>query len=109
MGVEVACFWMAIVALFLARGDFEICAILTRRAGRPELMLAFSGAGARALQAAFSRSAADEFLVEICRADWVDDYTDNDNAIKKLSSYLEIPRLSLRQALESFGDAFFRR
>jgi type VI secretion system protein ImpM len=109
MGIEVASFWMAIVALFLSRGDFEICAILTRRMCRPELVLAFSGAGARALQAAFSRCAAAEFLVEICNADWVDDYTDNDNAIKKLSSYLEIPRLSLRQALESFGDAFFRR
>ncbi|MBB4012547.1 type VI secretion system-associated protein TagF [Niveibacterium umoris] len=105
----VASWWTAAVAPFLARADFELGALTVTRGGRPELMLSFAGADARTLQALLSPSAAQEYLIDICDAEWVEDYLDNDYAISKLASYLDIPRLSLRQAAATFGEAFLGR
>ncbi|WP_374508889.1 type VI secretion system-associated protein TagF [Niveibacterium sp.] len=104
-----ATWWVAAVAPFLARSDFEVGAFNVHRGGRPELMLSFSGADARALEALLSATAAQEYLINVCDAEWVEDYLDNDYAIRKLASYLDIPRLSLRQAADTFGEAFHGR
>lgn len=105
----VACWWTSAVSLFLARADFEVGAFSVRRNGRPELMLSFAGADARALQALLSPGAAQDYLIDLCEADWVEDYLDNDYAIRKLATYLDMPRLSLRQAADTFSEAFLGR
>lgn len=105
----VASWWAAAVAPFLSRADFEVGAFTVQRGGRPELMLSFAGADARALQALLSPNAARDYLIDVCDAEWVEDYLDNDYAIRKLASYLDIPRLSLRQAADTFSEAFLGR
>ena len=47
-----------------------------------------------------------EVFVDTRRADWVEDFVEQDYAVKKLSSYLKQPGLSLKQARDTFTEAF---
>jgi type VI secretion system protein ImpM len=104
--VRVGALWMGLVAPFLARGDFEIGLFFQRKAEKPTLVVVFDGANAGVLGAMFDSRDENGFLIDICTADWVEDYVDNDFAIKKLSSYLEMPSLSIGQAVDTFREAF---
>ena len=103
---NVGAMWMDMIAPFLSRGEFELGVFAIRRSHRPALILNFNGASPAALRTLLDRDRADGYLINICEADWVEDYVDNDYAIKKLSSYLELPRLSLEQAGHTFREAF---
>ena len=106
MADNVAAMWMSFVAPFLARGNFELGVFFQRRKDKPSLIVVFDGANADALRAMFASGGDNGFLIDISAADWVEDYVENDYAIKKLSSYLEMPPLSIRQATETFREAF---
>jgi type VI secretion system protein ImpM len=106
MAANVGAMWMNFIAPFLARGEFELGIFMQRRSDRPTLVLVFDGANAGALQAMFEGGRESDFLIDIAAADWVEDYVENDYAIKKLSSYLEMPSLSVRQANGTFQEAF---
>jgi len=106
MADSIAALWMDLIAPFLARGDFELGVFFQRRREKPTLIVVFDGANAGALRAMFDSSGDSEFLIDIAAADWVEDYVENDYAIKKLSSYLEMPPLSIRQATETFRETF---
>jgi len=103
---KVGAIWMNLIAPFLARGEFELGVFLQRKRERPTLMVVFDGANAGALRAMFDSGHDSDFLIDIAAADWVEDYVENDYAIKKLSSYLEMPSLSIRQAIGTFQEAF---
>ena len=104
----VASFWLELVVPFLQRGDFEVALFLPRRAGMaaPTLAIGFSGGSAAHLHAVLDPEAADDVFVDPTPADWVEDQVRQDYAMKKLSSYLEQPQLSLRQAMATFREAF---
>lgn len=102
----VSAFWLSLVTPFLARGDHEISLMRSRLAGRQQLIVSFSGASPRALEAIFNPSLAFEANIDLCQAEWVEDYLPGDYALTKLSSYLEHPDLSLSQALITFGEVF---
>lgn len=99
-------FWLSLVTPFLARGDHEISLMRSRLAGRQQLIIGFSGASPRALESVFNPALAFEANIDLCEAEWVEDYIPGDYALTKLSSYLEHPDLSLSQALATFGEVF---
>lgn len=104
----VAALWMDLVAGFLARAAFELVVFAPQSAepGSAVLALGFDGPSARGLQALFDPACRAEVFVDTTQADWVEDYVGQDYGVKKLSSYLEQPTLSLRQAVASFKEAF---
>jgi type VI secretion system protein ImpM len=102
----VAAFWMHLVTPFLARADFELALFITRLAGRPALVLGFSGASAHTLQAIMDPQAGLERHIAFDQLDWVEDQVNDDYAVKKLSTYLAQPDLSLKSALDSVCAAF---
>lgn len=102
----VAAFWMHLITPFLARADFELALFVTRIGKRPSLVLGFSGASAQTLRAIMDPQAAQEHHIDFEHLDWVEEQIDTDYGVKKLSTYLEQPNLSLKSALDSVGAAF---
>lgn len=104
----VATFWLELVTPFLQRGDFEVALFLPRREAdaTQSLAIGFSGGSAAHLHAVLDPGAADEAFVDPTPADWVEDHVRSDYAVKKLSSYLQQPQLSLHQAMATFREAF---
>lgn len=99
-------FWMHLITPFLARADFELSLFVTRLADRPALVLGFSGASARTLQAIADPQVGLEHHIAFDALDWVEDQVGADYAIKKVSTYLDQPSLSLKSACESVHAAF---
>ncbi|MBA3596206.1 MAG: type VI secretion system-associated protein TagF [Methylibium sp.] len=103
----VASFWLQLVTPFLARGDFEVALFLPQRSGvSPTLAIGLSGDSAAHLRAVLDPDAGDEAFLDPTPADWVEEHAHQDYAVKKLSSYLQQPQLSLRQATMTFREAF---
>jgi type VI secretion system protein ImpM len=104
----VATFWLELVTPFLQRGDFEVALFMPRQnaAAAQSLAIGFSGGSAAHLHAVLDPDAADEAFVDPTPADWVEEHAREDYAVKKLSSYLQQPQLSLRQAMATFREAF---
>jgi type VI secretion system protein ImpM len=104
----VATFWLELVVPFLQRGNFEVALFLPRSEGPkpPTLAIGFSGGSAAHLRAILDPVAAQEAFVDPTPADWVEDQVRDDYAVKKLSSYLQQPQLSLGQAMATFREAF---
>lgn len=104
MAIAVATFWMELVIAFLSRIDIELGIFIQLHDRAPTLTLVFDGANYGAFAAMFGND--DGFLIDMRMADWVEDYVRNDFAITKLSSYLEMTDLSLRQGVDTFKEAF---
>ncbi|MDQ1921787.1 type VI secretion system-associated protein TagF [Massilia pseudoviolaceinigra] len=102
----VAAFWMHLITPFLARADFELSLFVARIDQRPALVVGFSGASPQTLQAIMDPTAALERHITFDHLDWVDEQTDTDYAVQKLSTYLAQANLSLKSALESLRAAF---
>jgi type VI secretion system protein ImpM len=103
---QLASFWLSLVAPFLARADHEICFMRTSLAGRPTLLLNLNGVSASSLQSVFNPGLAFESNIDICDAEWAEDYIAGEYPLNKLSSYLNHPDLSLAQALITFSEVF---
>lgn len=102
----VGAFWMHLITPFLMRADFELSLFTTRLGGRPALVLGFSGASALTLQAIMDPQAGLEHHIAFDELDWVEEQVDADYAIKKVSTYLAQPNLSLKSACDSVRAAF---
>lgn len=102
----VGAFWMHLITPFLMRADFELSLFTTRLGGRPTLVLGFSGASALTLQAIMDPQAGLEHHIAFDELDWVEEQADADYAIKKVSTYLAQPNLSLKSACDSVRAAF---
>lgn len=102
----VAAFWMHLITPFLARADFELALFITRLGNRPALVLGFGGASAPTLRAIMDTQAALDRHIDFDELEWVEPQVDADYAIKKLSTYLAQPTLSLTAACSSLHAAF---
>jgi type VI secretion system protein ImpM len=102
----VAAFWMHLITPFLARADFELALFVTTIGDKPAMVLGFSGASAQTLRAIMDPQVALEHHIDFDQLDWVEEQTDSDYAVKKLSTYLAQGNLSLKSALDSVGTAF---
>lgn len=104
----VATFWADLITPFLQRGDLELAIFLPQgpNAGLPALTISFAGGSPSSLYALLDPAAGEELFVDLAQSQWVEDFTQDDYAVKKLSSYLQQPQLSLRQAIATFREAF---
>lgn len=103
----VATFWMDVIARFLARSTYDLTLFLPRGLNhRPCLMVGFSAGAANVLQGLFDPRVTDSVFISLNASPWVEAYVANDYALKKLSSYLLMPQMSLAQVLISFQEAF---
>ncbi|MHA4866243.1 type VI secretion system-associated protein TagF [Duganella sp. PWIR1] len=102
----VAAFWLHMITPFLARADFELALFLTRRREQPVLLVGFSGASPATLHGIMDPQAVPDQQIGFEQLDWVEEQADSDYAVKKLSTYLSQPSLSLKSALESVSAAF---
>lgn len=102
----VAAFWMHLIAPFLARADFELALFIAPLHQRHALVLGFCGASAQTLHAIMDPQAAREHHIAFDDLAWVEEQVGADYAVKKVSTYLSQPNLSLKSALDSFRAAF---
>lgn len=104
----VAAVWCQLITPFLGRGDFELAlfAPSERTAGAAWLSIGFAGGSAATLQAMFDPQRAEHAFVTLLAPEWVEPQIAQDYAMKKLSSYLQQPQLSMRQALSTFNECF---
>ena len=102
----VATFWMHLIVPFLQRADFELALFLTQIHGNPSMVLGFGGASARTLHAVLDPQVGSEQHIAFDSADWIEEQLVADYGLKKLSSYLSLPNLSLKSAHDSFREAF---
>ena len=102
----VASFWLDLISGFAARGDFEVGIFVTANQGGPALVVSFNGASAKTLQGLMDPAVGLEQQVSIVNSDWVEGYVEDSHAIKKLSSYMLQPQLSLYQTGVTFREVF---
>ncbi|WP_394777952.1 type VI secretion system-associated protein TagF [Undibacterium sp.] len=102
----VAAFWMHLITPFLMRADFELALFCTQLQKHPAMVLGFSGASARTLQAILDPQIGEEHHIAFDDTQWVEEQVNADYGLKKLSSYLVQPDLSLKSALDSFRTTF---
>lgn len=102
----VAAFWMHLITPFLARADFELALFMTRLEERPVLLVGFSGASPHTLHGIMDPQAARERMIAFEQLEWVEQQADSDYSVKKLSTYLSQPSLSLKSAHDSVSAAF---
>lgn len=104
----VATFWTDVIARFLTRSPYDFTLFLPRGLNHQHsLMIGFSAGSANVLQGLFDPRVTDSVFISLDVSPWVEDYVANDYALKKLSSYLLMPQISLAQVLMSFQEAFF--
>jgi len=97
--------WLALITPFLARHDFEL-AVFVRSQPQQQLLVGFNGASARTFRALVNPALADEDVVGVLDADWVEDMVDPSYGLRKLSSHLQQPDLPLQMAVDGFLEAF---
>jgi type VI secretion system protein ImpM len=101
----VAAFWLDLVAGFLARAPFEL-AVLLPDGPSPRLVVGFNGADGRTLHAALDPQAAEEQLIRVDDAEWVEEQVAEDYALNRLVSFLDRDELPLRMARKLFAETF---
>lgn len=104
--LHLATLWLDLVTPFFKRGDFEVALFATRWAQRPMLVVGFNGASPATLHTVLTgRPTATDSIV-VTDAQWVEGYAEQDWGVRKLSTYLREPQLSLRQAVATFREVF---
>jgi type VI secretion system protein ImpM len=101
--------WLTLLAPFLARVDFEVLLMWPDVDRQPMLFLGFNGASPHALQAALSPVAGVGNAVSLVASQWVEAHVENEAGLRKLSTYLHEPDLSLGLAAATFREVFFGR
>ena len=102
----VASWWLMLIMGFFTRHVVEFGIFLPVREGLPQMLLGFQGASAAALEAAIDPGVLARHGVTLNELDWVEDEAQADVGLRKLSTYLQDPALSLTQAVRTFQEVF---
>ncbi|MBA4261696.1 MAG: type VI secretion system-associated protein TagF [Comamonadaceae bacterium] len=103
----VGTFWMDLLSRFLARSHHDLTLFMPRGVNhKPCLMIGFSAGAANVLQGLLDPRVTSGVFLSLNESPWVEAYVANDYALKKLSSYLQQPQMSLAQVLDTFQEAF---
>jgi type VI secretion system protein ImpM len=102
----VGALWMHMITPFLSRADFELALFFAQLEKYPAMILGFSGASAMTLQAILDPQVGEEHHISFHDAQWVETQVSADYGLKKLSSYLVQPDLSLKSVLDLFITTF---
>ena len=103
-----AALWLSLVSRFLQRAAFELALFLPQASARtpPSLCIGFNGGSPHVLHAALDATVGAQVFVDLRDCGWVEQHVQQDYGVRKLSSYLQQPQLSLRQMSETFREAF---
>ena len=101
-----ASFWMRLIAPFLLGADFELAVFFVSLQQKPAMVIGFGGASPRTLHAIMDPQVGLEHHISFEEVQWAEAQIDSDHRIKKLSSYLAQPHLSLTSARDAFREAF---
>ena len=103
----VATFWMDLISRFLAPTQHDLTLFLPRGSNHGAcLLIGFSAGSASVLQGLLDARVTAEQFISLGDSPWVEPYVANDYALKKLSSYLKMPQISLSQVLVTFEESF---
>ena len=102
----IAAFWLDLIGGFVRRSALELGVFVTRTQGAPVLIVGFNGACPRGLRTVLDPQSCSHDNIEFSRSNWVERSVDIDYGLKKLSSYLRDPQLSLSQACQTFRETF---
>lgn len=102
----VASWWLMLVVGFFTRHEVEFGLFLPVTDGLPQLLLGFQGASAASLEAAIDPAVLARQGVALSDLDWVEQEAQADVGLRKLSTYLQDPSLSLTQAVRTFQEVF---
>lgn len=105
-GSNIAALWLSLITPFFARCDIELGVFHTRLGSRPELVVSLQGASPRLLASVYAPSEAFSANIDLCKAEWVEDYVAADYSLRKLADYLAHPNLSLKQAYSTYAEVF---
>ena len=104
--VFIKALWLDLVSTFLSETEFELGIFSCVHYGTPKLIVTFNGATPFAFHALFEEQAADQYLIDMAQAVWVEEYAAQNAAAYKLSGYLEHDGLSLRHLVDIFRQEF---
>jgi len=102
----VASWWMLLVLGFFQRHEVELALFLDLHRGPPHLLLGFQGASASTLGAVIDPQGTGQEGVSLAHAEWVEAEVAQDVGLRKLSTYLSDPELSLWQAVRTSQEVF---
>lgn len=102
----VASWWLMLIMGFFTRHVVEFGIFLPVQAGLPQMLLGFQGASAAALEAVIDPATLVRHGVTLSDLDWVEEEAQADVGLRKLSTYLQDPALSLTQAVRTFQEVF---
>ena len=103
---SVASWWLVLVLAFFQRHDVELALFLDTRRGPPHLLLGFQGASAATLEAVIDPDTPGREGVGVVDAEWVEAEVVADPGLRKLSTYLSDPDLSLWQVMRTCQEVF---
>jgi type VI secretion system protein ImpM len=103
---QVASWWLLLVLGFFQRHEVELAMFLDLHRGPPHLLLGFQGRSAATLESVIDPHAPGRECVNLTPSDWVDAEVVNDVGLRKLSTYLSDPELSLWQAIRTCQEVF---
>ncbi len=109
--LQVASWWLSLVAGFLDRAEFELLLLMPAQPCEdpPGAVLGFGGPAPRTLQAWLDPAASHQVLIDLRASDWVEQHLGHDYAVHKLSRYLQQVDLSLSHTFTSFQECFLGR
>lgn len=103
----VATFWMDLISRFLARSSYDMTLFMPRGVNhKPCVLIGFSAGAANVLHGLLDSRVTASVFLSLNESPWVEDYVAHDFGLKKLSSYLQQPQMSLAQVLSTFEEAF---
>ncbi len=100
------CFWLDLVTTFLPGTGFELGIFVCTHFSAPRMFVTFNASAPRNFMILFDARAAQECLIDISQAAWVDDHPMQDPAITRLASYLEHGELGLHELTRTFRQCF---
>jgi type VI secretion system protein ImpM len=104
---RVATFWMVLIARFVQRTPHDLSVFMQDVQGaQAQLLVGLSAGSAPALHGLLDARALPNAFVDLTSSTWVEDCVSNDYGLKKLSSYLQLPQMSLAQVTDSFLETF---
>lgn len=102
----VGSWWLMLIMGFFTRHAVEFSIFLPVREGLPQMLLGFQGASAAAMEAAIDPDMLARHGVALTELEWVEEEVLTDVGLRKLSTYLQDPALSLTQAVRTFQEVF---
>lgn len=102
----VASWWLMLVMTFFIRHSVELCLFVPLTGGLPNLFLGFQGASPASLEAVIDPDELARQSVGLTDLNWVEDEVVLDVGLRKLSTCLQDPSLSLASVVQAFQEVF---